>query len=171
MKQLSQRTTSFIGFIVIVALLGIVAYLQKYKGFEPCPLCILQRFALIGLGFIFLVGTVIHFKKTGNIILTLFAMLFSTIGAALAGRQVWLQHLPANQSSDCGASLDYMLQAFPWNEVLQKVLEGTSECSHIGLEFLHISLAGWSFVCFSGFILALLWQLCRLFRTQKLKIS
>ena len=53
MKHVSPRTTYFTGFLAVITLLGSVAYLQAFKGFEPCPLCILQRFALILLGVVF----------------------------------------------------------------------------------------------------------------------
>jgi disulfide bond formation protein DsbB len=109
MKQMSSRTTYLIGFLAVVALLGIVAYLQAYKGFEPCPLCLLQRFALILLGIIFFIGTLLRLKKPGQFFINLLAILFSSLGAFLAGRQVWLQHLPPDQNAGCGASLDYML--------------------------------------------------------------
>jgi disulfide bond formation protein DsbB len=92
---------------------------------------------------------------------------FSTLGASLAGRQVWLQHLPADQNAGCGASLDYLLQVFPLKDVLQKILEGTTECSKVGMEFLHVSLAGWSLICFCIFILISIFQFCRLYCRQK----
>jgi disulfide bond formation protein DsbB len=171
MKQMSPRTTYLLGFLAVVALLGIVAYLQAYKGFEPCPLCLLQRFALILLGIIFFIGTLLRLKKPGQFFINLLAILFSSLGAFLAGRQVWLQHLPPDQNAGCGASLDYMLQAFPLKEVFQKVLTGSSECSQVGLEFLHVSLAGWSLVCFCAFIFVSLWQICRLCSRQRVSFT
>lgn len=164
MKRISQRSAYFLGFLAVIALLGTVAYLQAFKGFEPCPLCILQRFALMLLGVVFFFGMLIKLKKPGHFFIGLLAFVFSTLGAFFAGRQVWLQHLPPNQNAGCGASLDYMLQVLPLREVLKKVLEGSTECSQVGLEFLHLSLAGWSLVCFCIFILMSLWQLCRTFR-------
>jgi disulfide bond formation protein DsbB len=167
MKKNSPRTTYFMGFLAVIALLGIVAYLQAFKGFEPCPLCLLQRFALIVLGILFFIGTLLKLKKPGQFLINLLAILFSGIGAFLAGRQVWLQHLPPDQNAGCGASLDYMLQAFPLKDVLQQILAGSSECSQVGLEFFHVSLAGWSLVSFCIFILVSFWQFCRLFCGQK----
>jgi disulfide bond formation protein DsbB len=167
MKQISARTTYLLGLIAVVALLGIVAYLQAFKGFDPCPLCILQRFALILLGIVFFFGALIKLKKTGHFFINLLAIVFSTLGASLAGRQVWLQHLPADQNAGCGASLDYLLQVFPLKDVLQKILEGTTECSKVGMEFLHVSLAGWSLICFCIFILISIFQFCRLYCRQK----
>jgi disulfide bond formation protein DsbB len=166
MKQISARATYLIGLIAVIALLGIVAYLQAFAGLDPCPLCILQRFTLILLGIVFFFGALIKLKKTGHFFINLLAIVFSSLGALLAGRQVWLQHLPADQSAGCGASLDYMLQVFPLKDVLQKVLEGTSECSKVGIEFLHISLAAWSLICFCAFIVISVWQFCRLFCRQ-----
>jgi disulfide bond formation protein DsbB len=166
MIRISLRTINLFCLAVVVLLLGIVEYLQKFKGIDPCPLCILQRFALIGLGIPFLLGSLIPFKKIGLVINSLIALLFAVIGTLLASRQVWLQHLPPNQSSDCGASLDYMLQVLPWHEVLKKVLQGTSECANVGWEFLHVSLAGWSLFAFGMFTVIALWQLTQSFKKR-----
>ena len=46
---------------------------------------------------------------------------------AAAGRQVWLQSLPADQVPACGPSLEYMLETFAANEVLAELLKGSGE--------------------------------------------
>jgi protein dithiol:quinone oxidoreductase len=69
-------------------------------------------------------------------------------GAALAGRQVWLQSLPKDQVPACGMGLDYMLDTLPFTDVLRKVLEGSGECAEKSWEFLHLSIAGWTLVFF-----------------------
>lgn len=164
MKQFfSIRMINLLCLAAIVIMFGAVAYLEKFKGFEPCPLCILQRFALTALGITFLVGILVNLKKCGGILQNIFAILFASVGASLAGRQIWLQHLPPNQSSDCGASLEYMLQVLPWNQVLQKVLEGTAECSKSGMAFLSMNLAEWSLIVFCGFIFVAIWQAIRFY--------
>jgi disulfide bond formation protein DsbB len=76
------------------------------------------------------------------------AFAIAAIGAAIAARQVWLQHLPASQVPACGPGLEYMLERFPLTEALRKVLAGSGECAEVGWTFLGLSIAGWSLVWF-----------------------
>ncbi len=149
----SFRKTYLFGFLVIACLLSLAWYLQTHDGIEPCPLCILQRVALAILGVFFFLGALIPFKKCGRFFISLFAIIFALLGTLIAGRQVWLQHLPASQNSDCGASLEYMLHVLPVHTVLEKVLTGSAECSRIDWQFLNLSLAEWSFICFIGLLM------------------
>ena len=159
MQCFSSRMLYLLGLLAVICLLAIVAYLEYFAGYNPCPLCLLQRAAMCFLGAVFVVGSVAKLKKGGQIIAALFSMLFAASGLLLAARQVWLQYFPHNTTSDCGASLDYMMQAYPYTQVLKKIFAGTSDCSHLDWQFLHISLAGWSCVCFIGFMVLAGWQL------------
>jgi len=161
MNKLSQRALYLIGFLLTAALLGITFYLQSYDGFIPCPLCILQRMTLCLLGIIFFLGCALNLKKIGHIFLSLLASSITLIGIFLSGRQVWLQHLPVNENTDCGVSLRYLINVLPFDQVISKILRGTAECSQKGWEFLHFSLAEWSLFCFIGFLFFCLFQLKR----------
>lgn len=161
MNKLSQRALYFIGFLITSLLLGIIFYLQNYDGFVPCPLCILQRFILFLLGIICLIGSVLSFKKIGRIFLSLLTSITALIGVLLSGRQVWLQHLPLDKNADCGVSLEYLMNALPFDQVIAKVLHGTAECSQKGWELLGFSLAEWSLFFFIGFVLFGLLQMRR----------
>jgi disulfide bond formation protein DsbB len=74
-------------------------------------------------------------------------------GAAIAGRHVWLQSLPADQVPECGPTLDYILETFPLSKALQLVLRGSGECAKVEWQFLGISIPGWTLIAFSSFIL------------------
>ena len=135
MKILSRRLTYLFGFIMICSLLGISAYLQKHDGIHPCPLCILQRISLVILRVTFFFGAVFDLKRVGGIILGIAAFLIALSGALLSGRQVWLQHLPPNQNVDCGASLQYMLQVFPLNQVFKLIMGGGENARRLAGSF------------------------------------
>jgi disulfide bond formation protein DsbB len=75
-------------------------------------------------------------------------------GAALAGRQVWLQSLPKDQVPSCGMGLNYMLETLPLTDVVKKVFQGSGECAEKAWEFLHLSIAGWSLVFFIAMVVA-----------------
>jgi disulfide bond formation protein DsbB len=165
----SSRKANLLALLIVILLLGVTYYLQHYAGFVPCPLCMLQRFAMMGLGLIFLIGTIFYFQRTGRIILSVLSYLYALAGVVLAGRQVWLQHLPpaASSGSDCGASLEYMMQALPLSQVMNKVFSGSSECSLVDWRFLHLSLAEWALISFLGFLLFTACQFFSALRMQR----
>jgi len=85
------------------------------------------------------------FVRAYNILL----IIVSIGGAGIAGRQIWLQHLPTDQVPECGAGLEYMLEAFPLAEALQMILSGSGECAEVQWQFIGLSIAEWSFICFT----------------------
>ncbi|MDR3490493.1 MAG: disulfide bond formation protein B [Gammaproteobacteria bacterium] len=161
MRLPSPRSTYLIGFFGITVLLALAMYLQIYEGLTPCPLCMLQRFMLIGLGALFFIGAVIKFNNIFHRLLAFANCVFAVLGMVLAGRQVWLQHLPPSTGGDCGASLDYMMQVLPLTEVIKKVFIGGAECSQVNWVLFQLSLAEWSLICFILLLGLSLWQLFR----------
>jgi disulfide bond formation protein DsbB len=91
-----MRQYYLIIFIGCTSLLCFGLYLEHIKGLEPCPLCIFQRIAFITIAFIAFVAAIHNpkrfFVRAYNIIL----IIVSIGGAGIAGRQIWLQHLPTS---------------------------------------------------------------------------
>lgn len=151
------RSTYFIGFLMISILLLTSIYLQLFEGILPCPLCTLQRLSFGLLGIWFIIGILIHAKRPGRLFINFMCGLTSSLGVFLAGRQVWLQHFPSANNSECGVSLQYMMQVLPVNQVFQKIFEGTAECSQRGWEFLRLNMAEWALICFILFLILALY--------------
>ena len=149
-----RRIGYLLGFSVCAGLMGYALYLQYVMDLEPCPLCILQRVAVIAMGLVFLIAAFHNPGRTGARVYALLQLLIGGVGAAIAARQVWLQSLPKDQVPACGMGLDYMLETLPFTDVLQKVLEGSGECAEKSWEFLHLSIAGWTLVFFVAMIAA-----------------
>ena len=147
----SHRSTYLLGLIAIVVLLAISLYLQLVDGILPCPLCTLQRLTFAVLGVVFLLGTLLCQFRSARLIANILAITTSGLGIFLAGRQIWLQHFHTD-SSECGVSLQYMIQVLPLNEVLQKVFAGSAECAQRGWEFLSLNMAEWALFWFAGFM-------------------
>lgn len=129
-------------------MIGFALYLQHVEGQNPCPLCILQRVAWVALGSIFLIAALHGPARAGQIVYGALLFVVAAIGTGVAGRHVWLQHLPKDQVPACGPDLDFMLRQFPLSQTLQKVLSGTGECAETGWTFLGLSIAGWSLLWF-----------------------
>lgn len=131
------------------ALLGFGLYLQYTGGLEPCPMCILQRYAFTAVILIALAGT-LHGPR-GRLARGLYAtllLLASLAGGGVAAWQSWIQRFPPNLS-ECGPDLAYMLESFPLTSALPMIFRGAGECSVIDWSFLGLSIANWSLVCFS----------------------
>jgi disulfide bond formation protein DsbB len=161
-----KKTTSFrlaylIAFICVVALLGFASYLQMHDGVTPCALCIMQRICMAALGFTFFLGAAFSINRWGNIFIGSLSFFIAISGEILAGRQTWIQHVPTGITGNCDVSLNYMLKVMPFTDVMKKVLEGGAECSQVTWQFLSMSLAEWSMMCFGFFALFSLWQLWR----------
>ena len=147
----SFRTRFLLGFAICAALLGFAFYtqLREINPLEPCPLCIFQRVAFAALGIVLLIGG-LHAPRgaAARRGYGLLAVLASGIGAAIAGRHVWLQNLPPGQVPECGPALDWMLETTPLHDVVRKVLTGSGECADVDWSLLGLSMPAWSLVWF-----------------------
>jgi len=155
---LNRRQPFLLISLWCAALLGFGYYLQFQQGLTPCPLCIFQRLAFFGVLALALLGALLGPRKTGAQILSFLLMLVADIGAAIAGRQVWLQHLPEDRIPECGPGLDFLLDAYPLTDAIETVLRGSGDCAKVDWTFLGLSIAEWSllnFLALGGIALAL----------------
>lgn len=137
-----------IGAIVCTLLMGSAFYFEYVQGLVPCPLCIFQRVFFVAIGILCFAG---WWHKPARFAHRLYASLIALLalgGAGVAGRQVWLQHLPADQVPECGPDLYYMLEAFPLLETISTVLRGSGDCAEVQWQFLGLSMAGWTLFIF-----------------------
>lgn len=146
----SFRAQMLFGFAVTAALLAFAVFAQYGQLYEPCPLCIFQRVAMAGVALVGLLGALHNPRgQVGRMVWGLLAFVAAGIGAAIAGRHVWLQHLPPEQVPACGPSLDYMLESMPgWMDVVKKVMQGSGECAEVNWTFLGFSMPEWTLLCF-----------------------
>lgn len=161
MQPPSIRTIDIWAFLTCCVLLIVAAYLQIYIGLKPCPLCVLQRLVLLLIGLIFMLGALLPLKQFGHQILHFIIFIFSTIGAVLASRQVWLEFQPINTVSGCGANLSYLFKLLPMNEALKAIFNGTGSCATVTWRFLNHSIPEWTLLAFALFALLALWQSSR----------
>ncbi|MEK6593089.1 MAG: disulfide bond formation protein B, partial [Pseudomonadota bacterium] len=129
LRRMTPRFGYLIGFLVCAGLLAVALYLQHVELQEPCPLCILQRVAFIALMILFLVAALHGPGRKGGIGYSGLLFMVAGLGAAIATRHVWLQHLPKDQLPECGPGLTYMLDRFPLTQALEKIFRGSGECA------------------------------------------
>ncbi|MEW9900697.1 disulfide bond formation protein B [Chitinivorax sp. PXF-14] len=147
-----RRLGNFIGFLFCSSLIAYALYLQYYEFQVPCPLCILQRVLVIGMGLVFLLAALHHPKGWGARAYALLLTLIGLGGAGVAARHVWIQHLPPAEVPVCGPGLEYMLETMPWAKALATVLHGSGECAEAGWRFLGLTIPGWTLLCFLGLV-------------------
>lgn len=135
-------------FVICAGLLGVAFYMEHVMGLEPCPLCWLQRFGFMGVGLVSLVAALHGPESLGLRVYGFLLVVTAGAGLGVAGRQLWLQNLPADQVPACGPSVDYMLDVLPFMEVLTTALKGTGDCAAVVWRFLGLSIPGWSAVFF-----------------------
>jgi disulfide bond formation protein DsbB len=157
----NNRVMFAIGAAVCVALLVYAYYLQYARGLEPCPLCLIQRGFFYAVMALFVAAALQGPGKLATWVYSILIVLFAAGGAATAGRQVWLQSLPADQVPACGPDLFFMLNNLPLGRTIQKVFQGSGECAVVDWKFLGLSIAGWSLVWFAILAAYALWLALR----------
>lgn len=146
--KFSARLWFFFSFLFCAGLIGAALYFQHAQGLEPCPLCISQRIAVAVAGAVFLAAA-LHGPDTAGIrVYAILGFLASAAGAAIAGRHVWLQHLPPDEVPECGPGLEYMFQNFPFTQTLKFMLSGTGDCAKVDWTLLGLSMPVWTLVSF-----------------------
>jgi protein dithiol:quinone oxidoreductase len=131
-----------------VAMLAFGLYLQHVVGLEPCPMCIVQRYALVLVAVIS--GITAFASRKGLLVAGSAVMvLLSGLGAFVAARQSFLQWYPPETAS-CGRDLYGMIETFPLKRAIPMIFKGSGDCTKIDWTFLGLSIANWSFVCFVG---------------------
>lgn len=144
---------------VCVGLLAFGLYLQHVVGLVPCPMCIVQRYALLLIAI--LAGlTGASGKRSVHLAGSVLLLVAAGFGAFVAARQSWLQWYPPEVVT-CGRDLYGMIETFPLQRVIPMVFKGGGDCTVIDWTFLGGSIANWSFVCFVGIALVSLVTLVR----------
>ena len=151
-QQLSARQIYLIIFLAVGGLIGYAAYSIKILGLEPCPLCITQQFFYSIVG----ITAFVAFNHNPGVIVSRFyaAIIFlaSAAGVWVASRQVWLQSLPEDEVPLCGPPLEYILEVFPFGDLLNALFMGDGNCAEIPWQFFGLSMAGWSLGWFALFL-------------------
>ena len=130
-----------------VAMLVFGLYLQHYLDLNPCPMCIVQRYALIFVA-VFAGLASATGKKSLWIAGTLLTLVSAVFGAYTAANQSWLQWFPPEVAT-CGRDLYGMIETFPLKRAIPMIFRGGGDCSVVDWTFLGGSIANWSFICFT----------------------
>lgn len=145
--------------VVCVGLLAFGLYLQHVVGLEPCPMCIVQRYALV-LVAILAALTAMSRGRAGLLGGSLLTLAVAGFGAFVAARQSWLQWYPPEVAT-CGRDFYGMIETFPLQRAIPMIFRGGGDCAAVDWTFLGGSIANWSFLCFLGITLLVLAVIAR----------
>ena len=157
----SPRLANVLGLLACAGLMGYALYAQYALRLDPCPLCIFQRIALLGLAATFALAALHPAGRTGRRAYAVLIALVALTGVVVAGRHLWVQSLPADRVPACGPGLDFIFETFPLFEALQVVLSGSGECHAVTWSLLGLSMPGWvllAFVVLGAFGFAANWR-------------
>ena len=153
--------------LACIGMLAFGAYLQHVVDLEPCPMCIVQRYALILIAICSISASVISLKRSSQLrrstwqtVWASLALLFAGGGAFVAARQSFLQWYPPEIMS-CGRDFYGMVETFPLKRAIPMIFKGSGDCTKVDWTFLGGSIANWSFAAFVAMALMLLVLLLR----------
>jgi len=160
-------TVSRVFGLIALACAGLLAfglYLQHGVGLEPCPMCIVQRYTMVGVMVLALVGWRLRNATVLSVLGVLLA-LKAAFGAFVAARQTWLQWYPPEAVS-CGRDFYGMIESFPLGRAIPMIFRGSGDCSKVDWTLLGGSIANWSFLCFALFTVLGLWLAIQAWRQR-----
>lgn len=150
MKYLIIRQTNIIAFFFCIVLLAIAYYFQYVQQLEPCPLCLIQRFVVIVLAMLFLIG--IQLKRNFYIcIQNSIVILVAVAGMGFAARKVWLEQHAHDSMLSCGPGLEYMMENFSFAQTFNLLFKGSGDCAQVDWTLLGLSMSAWVFLFLLGF--------------------
>jgi protein dithiol:quinone oxidoreductase len=160
LKSVSLRAVSGLVALLCLGMLIGALVMQHGLNLEPCPMCIVQRYAVILVGVFAALAWALAKSRAAQAVMTVLAGLFAGFGAFVAARQSWLQWYPP-EIQTCGRDFYGMIETFPLKRAMPMIFRGSGDCAKVDWSFLGLSIANWSFIAFVAMLLALVWALLR----------
>lgn len=131
--------------VICLALIGGALYRQQVLGELPCPLCILQRYALLLIAVLAFLAAAMPGKRSMTAFEAL-VVLAALGGVAAAGNHAWVL---AHPLSSCGVdTLQPLVDGLPLAKWLPTVFEVQGFCTTPYPPVLGLSLAQWALLAF-----------------------
>ena len=145
----ARRWANAAGVAIVVGLMSFALYAQHVLLLNPCPLCILQRMAMIALGAVFAVAALHAPRGAGARVYAVLGAVAALTGMGISGWHVHLQNLPPGAAPPaCGAPFDTIIDVNGWFGGLAVLFSGSGECAPVDWTFVGLSMPAWVFVWF-----------------------
>ncbi|MDX5364694.1 MAG: disulfide bond formation protein B [Pseudazoarcus pumilus] len=160
MSRFTPRQLLALLFLACTGLLAYGLYLQHVVGLEPCPMCILQRYAFVAIALIALIGATHGPRRAGSVVYGVLLLIPAVAGGVVAAQQSKLQREPPSLA-ECGPGFEYMVENFGLSEALPMMFRGAGDCAAIDWTFLGLTIANWALACFTLVALLAVWLVLR----------
>ncbi|WP_409299672.1 disulfide bond formation protein B [Pseudomonas sp. KCJK8993] len=131
--------------VICLALIGGALYMQVVLGEAPCPLCILQRYALLLIAIFAFIGAALGSRR-GVTLMEILVVICALAGAGVAGHHVYTQFYPA---VSCGIDvLQPIVDSLPLASIFPLGFQVDGFCSTPYPPILGLSLAQWALLAF-----------------------
>jgi protein dithiol:quinone oxidoreductase len=158
--RLTNRAAFAAMFLLCAVLIGVAMYMQEELGLEPCPMCILQRYAFIAIGIVALVAAIHGPGAAATKVYSALVVLLALAGGGTSMRHSYLQRFPSDTQS-CGADLEFLVNNFSLAQAFPKIFAGTGECAKVQWRMLGLSIPEWAFVWFLVLAVLAIWLAIR----------
>lgn len=140
--------------IVSLALVGGALYVQIVKGEDPCPLCIIQRYAFIGIAIFSLGAACCRLRSLGRNVLKGLAAICAIGGMATSIHHVMLLSHPG---FSCGFDrLEPIVDSLPFAKIFPMLFKVSGLCETPYPPIFGLSLPMWACVGYSMALVCLL---------------
>lgn len=156
-RAISSRKIFLLIACACALLMGYALFAQYVQGYQPCMLCMVQRVFVGAVGLVALLAALHGPGRLGVRLYGIVTALLAAGGAYVAGRHVYLQHLPPEQLDGCAPSFEYALENYDALKFLKTIFIRDQDCGTIDWTFLGQSMPTWVLACFIGLFLAALW--------------
>ena len=143
-------------FLLCAGLIALALFLQEQEGLEPCPMCILQRYAFVVVGIVALVAALHGPRGPMLKVYGALCAIAALAGAGVAARHSYIQHFPPKFET-CGTDLEFLVNNFPISQALPKIFAGSGSCSAVDWKMMGLSIPEWALVWFLAFAVASAW--------------
>jgi len=148
--ELDRRATprALLALIVAVVVLAMAGglFFQHVLMLEPCPLCVLQRVAIIGVGLFAALGLLAKAAR-GQLAAAVLATAAALAGAGIAAWHSWILVYPP-ESMSCGRPFEWFHEDFPLAVWLPKLFAGHGDCLKVDWTFLGLAIPNMSLIAF-----------------------
>lgn len=132
---------------------GLVAFayfwVELHQGITPCPKCMFQRGAFVGMGAFFLFGAMHGPGKIGRRVYAILVAAFALVGAVIAIEHLHMQFSPPDPLASCGMDFYTLFDnRFPLSQAIRKAFMASGDCSDAHWRLLGITMPGWTLICY-----------------------
>jgi disulfide bond formation protein DsbB len=127
-------------------------FFQHVLHLEPCPLCVLQRVAIISVGIFAALGLLAGSARL-QLLAAASAGVCAFVGAGIAGWHSWILVYPP-ESMSCGRPFEWFHRDFPLETWLPKLFAGHGDCLKVDWTFLGLAIPNMSLIAFTVLIAA-----------------